>query len=66
MPMSRGGENPVSGAATEPPAAGFGAYGGLHRSEAPRRATRNPGIGLGLVKAVFIRSWAQSCIDPSS
>ena len=28
MPMSRGGENPVSEAATEPPAAGFGAYGG--------------------------------------
>ena len=37
--------------------------GAFYRALVPSAAVR--GL-MGLVKAVFIRSWAQSCIDPSS
>ena len=33
------------------------------RSRAPRRGTRDLGIDSRLVRAVFIRIWARSCID---
>ena len=67
MSEGLGSENTILWADTEPPVAGFGAYGGC---TILRRRAELPGIlisiYLGLVKAVFIRSWARSCIDPAS
>jgi hypothetical protein len=58
-------DNRIFGPATESPPAVFGPDSvprGPMPAWAPRRARRSPDIHSGLVGAVFVRIWAQSCI----
>jgi hypothetical protein len=63
VPGGLEGENRILEAATEPPAAGFGAWRGVRRSGASRRGTWHPDIGSRPIGAVFIRIRARSRID---